>query len=157
LKKTHAPPLFRFIMWINYGPLFTTILFFHDRRFPIRWSVGGAIGGSLIIVGAVLIILAHKELPKEHGQPEKINNLATEGIYSKIRHPVYLGFMLINFGLSLFFVNYLTLILSILFVPIWYLVSKREEKFLIKKFGERYLEYMKKTPMLIPIKIRTKK
>ena len=144
-------------MLINYGLFSATIFFFHNCRFTIQWLVGDAVGGPLIIAGAVLIILAHKELPKEHGQPEKINKLATRGIYSKIRHPVYLGFMLITFGLSLFFANYLMLILSILFVPVWYTISKREEKNLIEKFGERYLKYMKETPMFIPHKNKTKK
>ena len=48
------------------------------------------------------------------------------------------------------------LILSVLLIPVWYLVSKHEEKFLIEKFGERYLGYMKETPMFIHYKKKYK-
>jgi len=150
-------PLFRFVMLINYGLLFATIFFFHNYRFPIQQLVGDVVGGPLIIVGAVLIILAHKELPKEHGQPEKINNLATKGIYSKIRHPVYFGFMLINFGLSLSFANCLMLILLFLFVSVWYMISKREEKFLIEKFVRVFEVYEGNTYVLYHTRMKTKK
>jgi protein-S-isoprenylcysteine O-methyltransferase Ste14 len=150
LKNDHALPLFRLIMWINYGLLFVTVIFFRNCRFPVQWLVGVATGGSLVLVSVALMILAHEELPKEHGQPERLSMLATNGVYSRIRHPVYLAVMLINLGLSLLFANYLMLILSILLVPAWYMVSKREEKLLIEKFGERYLEYLKQTPMFVP-------
>lgn len=143
-------------MWINYGLLFVIILFLHNCPLPIQWLVGVAAGGFFTLVGVVLIILAHKELPKEHGQPEKLDKLATKDVYSKVRHPIYLAVMLINFGLSLLFSNYLLLILSILLIPVWYMVSKSEEKFLIGKFGERYSEYMEETPMFIPTKRKTK-
>ena len=102
IKNSHTPPFFRLVMWTNYGLLFVVILFFHNCRFPTQWMVGVATGGSLALVGAVLMVLAHEELPKEHGQPENLNQLATKGIYSKIRHPVYIAVMLINFGLSFF-------------------------------------------------------
>ena len=70
--------------------------------------------------------------------------LATNGIYSKIRHPIYSGFIFVNFGLSLLFFNYAMFILSVIFVLLWYIVSVYEERILIDKFGEEYLNYKEK-------------
>ncbi|RLG99383.1 hypothetical protein DRO38_07805 [Candidatus Bathyarchaeota archaeon] len=78
-------------------------------------------------------------------------------MYSKIRHPVYFGFMLINFGLSLSFANCLMLILSILFVSVWYMISKREEKFLIEKFVRVFEVYEGNTYVLYHTRMKTKK
>ncbi|MCS7365029.1 MAG: isoprenylcysteine carboxylmethyltransferase family protein [archaeon GB-1867-035] len=107
----------------------------------------------MLSLGIVLIILVHRELPREHGQPKKVTKLATQGIYSKIRHPVYSGFIFINFGLSLIFINYIMLTLSIILIPIWYIVSIYEEKFLIKKFREEYLQYKKRVKWRFILKI----
>ncbi|RLE56468.1 MAG: hypothetical protein DRJ30_01940 [Candidatus Methanomethylicota archaeon] len=46
----------------------------------------------------------------------RIVRLATNGIYSKIRHPIYSGFIFVNFGLSPLFFNYAMFILSVIFV-----------------------------------------
>ncbi|HDO21050.1 MAG: hypothetical protein NDF53_01180 [archaeon GB-1867-097] len=50
----------------------------------------------MLLIGIALIILAHRELPKDHRKPEKIVRLATNGIYSKIRHPVLCNVHLIR-------------------------------------------------------------
>ncbi len=143
--RMNSPPLYRVVMWVDYASLLACIIFLHNYRFAIPYvSLLESFGGIISLVGIILIILAHNELPKEHGEPKKITKLATKGIYSKIRHPVYSGFILINFGLSLIFTNYVMFALSILLTPLWYIVSKYEEKFLMKKFGKQYMNYVKR-------------
>lgn len=77
----------------------------------------------------------------------KESKLIKTGIYSIIRHPVYLSWVLIFIGCSFAFDSFL----AILFIPILILLLEfhciLEEKYiLIPNFGEEYLEYKKKIP-----------
>ncbi len=77
--------------------------------------------------------------------------LTTEGIYSYIRHPGYLGTILVwvFFGLALEnYVVFFTAVFLILLVYKWRI--KSEEKMLIEKFGQQYKEYQKKTYKIVP-------
>jgi protein-S-isoprenylcysteine O-methyltransferase Ste14 len=38
----------------------------------------------------------------------------------------------------------------IVFIPFWYIECREEEKEMIKLFGEKYIEYQKKTGMFFP-------
>ncbi len=76
--------------------------------------------------------------------------LKTEGIQSKIRHPLYTGTILLVIGYVLF--NPLLTSLVILVALLVYLPFgiHWEEKKLIKLYGEAYEEYRKQVPALIP-------
>lgn len=68
------------------------------------------------------------------------------GIYSKIRHPLYLGVKLIFLGLAISLRSIIGLLVVLIVLVLWhYWREKQEEKFLIKRYGKRYLDYKKKT------------
>jgi protein-S-isoprenylcysteine O-methyltransferase Ste14 len=79
--------------------------------------------------------------------------LVTNGIFRYIRHPHYTSLIIIGIGLALFFYSVFALLISILAIPIiiWSILD--EEKHLIKKFGNEYIDFMKKTPWRIIPKI----
>jgi protein-S-isoprenylcysteine O-methyltransferase Ste14 len=82
---------------------------------------------------------------------DKNHYLKTDGIYKKIRHPGYLGLILIVTGLSVS-MNSLFSILVIT-IPICLAVSYRiyiEENMLAEEFGEKYYEYKSSSKRLIP-------
>ncbi len=71
--------------------------------------------------------------------------LVTKGIYSKIRHPMYIGIILFHIGLPLTANGFTALISTVIwgvFIVIW---KHFEEKNLERRFGEEYVEYKKKT------------
>jgi len=74
-------------------------------------------------------------------------NLATLGIYRYMRHPQYLGFILILAGGLFFFPTPLLFLLFIFLTTAYYRLSRIEERKLVERFGDEYLEYMKKVPM----------
>ncbi len=81
---------------------------------------------------------------------EKENEFTTSGLLKYVRHPVYSGSILGIIGYFLYSPKLSTLISSIMII-IYFLVGIRfEEKKLIGQFGQAYLDYKKKTPMLIP-------
>jgi protein-S-isoprenylcysteine O-methyltransferase Ste14 len=71
-------------------------------------------------------------------------DLITTGIYSIIRHPMYLGFILWLIGFPIFFGSYFSMILSLLFIANILFWRHLEEKELEKRFSA-YLDYKKKT------------
>ncbi|MEF3280623.1 MAG: isoprenylcysteine carboxylmethyltransferase family protein [Elusimicrobiota bacterium] len=84
--------------------------------------------------------------------------LATRGIYSVTRNPLYLGTSLIAFGtliqicsVSHFcFTLFLWAVVIFVFSVIYYKTIKAEEKFLLSKFGEEYIHYCKNVPAILP-------
>jgi protein-S-isoprenylcysteine O-methyltransferase Ste14 len=80
-------------------------------------------------------------------QPGK---LLTEGIYSKIRHPRYVGAFLGVVSVALF-VNYFAIyLLAALLAPGLYIVTMLEEKELEVRFGREFIEYRNRVPRFVP-------
>ncbi|CAN5599745.1 lipid A Kdo2 1-phosphate O-methyltransferase [soil metagenome] len=77
--------------------------------------------------------------------------LNTSGIYSIVRHPLYLGNYLMWIGIVLFTKNFsFTIIVSLLYWVYYERIMFAEERFLEKKFGDVYLEWSKKAPAFLP-------
>lgn len=77
---------------------------------------------------------------------KKVNKLVTSGIYKYSRNPMYLGLLMIVVSSSIYYLNIYS-ILTPLFFYLWInrFQIKREENFLIEKFGKEYLSYKNKT------------
>lgn len=87
------------------------------------------------------------EVAETHCKP---NKLETTGIYSTVRHPQYLGWILSHIGLSTFLSAWYSMLFTPILITLIYLISKKEEDELIREFGEEYRDYQEKVPMLIP-------
>ena len=73
------------------------------------------------------------------------------GIYSLLRHPLYLGNFFMFLGIVLFVRSFSYTLLFILFYWFYYeRIMFTEEQFLRQKFGQKYLQWANKTPALIP-------
>jgi protein-S-isoprenylcysteine O-methyltransferase Ste14 len=77
---------------------------------------------------------------------KKVNKLVKSGIYKYSRNPMYLGLLMIVVSSSIYYLNIYS-ILTPLFFYLWInrFQIKREENFLIEKFGKEYLSYKNKT------------
>ena len=71
-------------------------------------------------------------------------NLITKGIYSKVRHPMYLGFILWLIGFPVFVGGYFSFFLSFIFIANVLFWRYLEEKELEERFSE-YKDYKRKT------------
>ncbi|MAR39285.1 MAG: lipid A phosphate methyltransferase [Flavobacteriales bacterium] len=77
--------------------------------------------------------------------------LNSVGIYSTVRHPLYLGNYLIWIGIAIFTYNiYFIVIISLLFWLYYERIMFAEERFLEKKFGEEYVTWSNRIPAFIP-------
>jgi len=111
------------------------------------------IGSSITIIGIVIGLLgiyAHKR-DNFNIRPEIKENckLVTTGIYSYIRHPMYLSVLLGMFGVAVIFFTYYEFALYIVLFMIMLIKMFYEER-LWKCHNPAYLEYMKKTKRFIP-------
>lgn len=78
------------------------------------------------------------------------SNLKVEGLQSKVRHPLYSGTVLIFLGYFTYnplLSSFITLIALIIYLPIG---IRLEEKKLISRFGQKYLDYQKQVPSIFP-------
>jgi len=100
----------------------------------------------LIIFGFTLLSKAWKVLYKAQSE----HTLATTGPYARIRHPQYVGFVIIMFGFFLQWPTILTLVMFPILVWMYTRLAKSEEKDSQKEFVDQWDEYARKTPAFIP-------
>ncbi len=101
---------------------------------------------AIICIIALIIWWAGKiELGQSFAWLPKAKKLVTTGIYSWIRHPIYIGICLMLVSWS-FLLNYMPLyIFTLLTIIFSVLRARAEEEVLLKKFGKDYLNYRRKT------------
>src|SRR5690606_1655260 len=81
---------------------------------------------------------------------QKDGELATTGLYAYVRHPQYVGFVLIMFGFLLHWPTLLTLIMFPVLLWMYSRLSITEEREAEKTFGEAWQHYAAKTPRFFP-------
>jgi protein-S-isoprenylcysteine O-methyltransferase Ste14 len=109
--------------------------------FPIT----NIIGGLFTIFAIMFHIYCEKSHHEAHKNTDSINKLITSGIYSKLRHPIYLSNIIIYIGIALAFSSSISLALGFILSLTWFITSLIEVKILMEKFGQKYTEYKKIT------------
>lgn len=75
------------------------------------------------------------------------------GVFSLVRHPIYLGSMLLYLGFIILSMSVIAFGIWIIIIVFYVYISRYEENILIDKLGEEYEQYMRDVSMFIP-KIR---
>ena len=73
----------------------------------------------------------------------------TKGIYRFSRHPAYFGGFLLFLGIGIASASWVFILLALAWIIMWYIVVPSEERFLVKKYGDAYREYLNITPRWI--------
>jgi protein-S-isoprenylcysteine O-methyltransferase Ste14 len=77
--------------------------------------------------------------------------LVTGGAYGLVRHPAYLGAMLVWLGLAVALLSPIVLTVTVVYVaPMYLLYITSEEKMMRDEFGAAYARYCRDVPMLLP-------
>jgi protein-S-isoprenylcysteine O-methyltransferase Ste14 len=111
------------------------------------------IGVSLlgIVVRSYTIGVTPKGTSGRNTQKQIADSLNTTGIYSIVRHPLYVGNYLMWAGLLLFAGNIAYFLVASLIYWLYYeRIMYAEERFLEKKFGESFIDWSLKVPAFIP-------
>jgi methanethiol S-methyltransferase len=94
--------------------------------------------------GMLLVIFGWYQIFKAKGV------LVKTGLYRYIRHPQYLGFLLITAGLNIQWLTIITTALWPALAFLYYRLAKMEEKEAEAKYGEEFCTYKRTVPMFIP-------
>ena len=107
----------------------------------------------LIVAGFWLLAASWKVLY----EAQRARRLATTGAYARIRHPQYVGFVLIMFGFLLQWPTLVTLVMFPILVFMYERLGRMEESEMLMQFGEEYAKYAARTPRYIPHILRGEK
>ena len=104
----------------------------------------GVVSFGLILITLSLITLGRNlspfPIPREKG------NLITNGIYSRIRHPMYFGLISISTGNCFFNFSFMKLILALLLIIVLSIKIRIEEQYLLLRFPN-YTIYKRKVKL----------
>lgn len=102
-------------------------------------------GVAVIFFGEMIRFVSAGTLKKHKGV------ISQNGIYAYTRNPLYIGSFLLGTGACIMSRD---ILFSVLFFVLYILIYNRliesEEKFLLKKNGEEYRQYLEKVPRIFP-------
>ena len=153
--------LFWFGIWLTPQDRFITP-FFQDLSIQIPvfnltiYLVNFVIFIPFFIVGAWFGIKGVIKTSLKVAETHRAERIVTTGVYSIVRHPQYFGGLLAHIGFSFFLSGLYSLLVTPLVIAVVYIISWKEENELTKEFGQEYIAYRSKVPMLIPIYNRKK-
>ena len=110
-------------------------------------------GLALIVIGFTILIVAQVTLRRYYSSTLVIredHQLITHGIYHFIRHPIYLGNIMVFIGISVFTSSFYGLLIMSALIPIFLNRIRMEERLLIEEFGDAYRAYKQATRKLLP-------
>ncbi len=108
------------------------------------WAFVMVTSSAVIFLGLFLMSKGWSSIHSSNGE------LVTDGIYRYVRHPQYLGLIVITVGLLIQWPTIITLAMWPVLAVMYYRLAKKEEKEALEAYGEKYEEYKLRTPMFLP-------
>ena len=101
------------------------------------------IGFIILPIGIIFLALSLTAHSKK-----TTNKIITTGIYGIVRHPMYLGAIIVFVSHIFFSQSWITIISTIIAIICCYLIIQSEDQKNIEKFGPPYQTYIKKVPQI---------
>jgi protein-S-isoprenylcysteine O-methyltransferase Ste14 len=103
------------------------------------------------VIRAIAIGTSNKNTSGRNTQEQVAEALNTKGIYSTVRHPLYLGNYFMWIGIVFFTFNWwFIIVVSLLFWIYYERIMFAEERFLERKFGDSYVNWSMGVPAFWP-------
>lgn len=137
------------LVFLQFGLIIMLALFPDDINVDPALEYAGI---AMIAAGLIILFAGFKGLGKSltaNPVPSEEGVLVTTGIYSIVRHPIYLGLLVTTLGLVVSSGVWSQIIVWIALAILLTYKMRWEEVLLIKKY-KGYAQYMSKVPALIP-------
>jgi protein-S-isoprenylcysteine O-methyltransferase Ste14 len=137
------------LVFLQLALIIVLALFPDSATVDPRLSIGGT---ALLAIGLVILFAGFKGLGKSltaNPVPIEDGKLVTTGIFSIVRHPVYLGLLVVTLGLVVSSGVWAQILVWAALAMLLTYKMRWEEVMLAKKFKD-YSDYMTKVPALIP-------
>lgn len=103
---------------------------------------------SIIFIGIGFVLLSSAWRVLYEAQ--KAGKLAVTGLYARVRHPQYIGFVAIMFGFLLQWPTIVTVVMFPILVVMYMRLAKKEEADSKARFGKAWDDYAARVPAFIP-------
>jgi protein-S-isoprenylcysteine O-methyltransferase Ste14 len=145
--KDHVPATFSSILFISQIVVGIYLLSEISQIEIIAYSGVGLYFFSGIVFGALPVFEFRKKGGVKKGQSYiHTTKLVDTGIYSVVRHPQYVTFIMWAISGMLLFQHWIVILLGVPIIPLTYIDLIKADKDAIEKFGDEYKAYMKKVP-----------
>lgn len=109
------------------------------------WTANEIAGMAIAIPAFCLWALARLQLGESFAISAQAKALVTQGLYSKIQHPVYVFGGIFIVGLIVFLGRPILLLILLILIPLQLARIRKERTALEAKFGDEYRQYRKST------------
>jgi len=109
------------------------------------WDAMRISGLILLLFGLMFLTIARVQLGDSFSVTPQARKLVTHGIYSRIRHPVYVFGAITIAGLLLYLRQPVFLLALLVLIPMQVMRARQEQRVLEAAFGEEYRRYRQST------------
>ena len=119
-----------------------------DKQSALDDRILDSLGLTIVLFGQYVRISARGYKSARHFDTSV---LVTDGPYAFVRHPMYLGSFLIGLGIVILLLKLWLVPFYLVFFLLWYRPQiHNEEQWLLRKFGQEYIDYCETTPCFFP-------
>ena len=156
--KSHKTPLETVILILAWTGFFIPLIWisspaFSFAEYPLR--IGPLISGIVcFVIGLWLFYRSHADLGANWSITLEVRDrhrLITQGIYRRVRHPMYTALLLYGVAHALVIPNWVAGPSNLVaFAVLFALRVRAEERMMLEQFGDEYTAYMARTKRLVP-------
>ena len=145
--KDHIPGTLSSILFISQIVVGVYLLSEVSQIEALAYVGVGLYVSSGLILGMLPVFEFRKKGGVKKGQSYvHTTKLVDTGIYSVVRHPQYVTFIMWAFSGMLLFQHWVVILLGVPVIPLTYIDLIREDKRCVERLGEEYKAYMKRVP-----------
>jgi protein-S-isoprenylcysteine O-methyltransferase Ste14 len=158
VAKSHKTPLETGLLVLAWIGFFVPLIWLASpvlsfAEYPLR--IGPLISGIVcFVIGLWLFYRSHADLGTNWSitlEVREQHRVITQGVYRRIRHPMYLALLLFSVGHALVIPNWVAGPLNLIaFAILFALRVGAEEQMMVDEFGDEYAAYTARTKRLVP-------
>src|SRR2546422_11698050 len=158
VAKSHKTPLETRLLVLAWAGFFVPLIWVAS---PAFWFAEYALGTGLLVAGVMCLVIglwlfyrSHADLGTNWSITLEIreqHRLITQGVYRRIRHPMYSALALYSIGQALVIPNWVAGPSNLIaFAILLALRVHAEERMMVREFGDEYALHSARTKRLIP-------